>query len=227
MEPSTTVISPRERWTPRARRLGVASAIAILAIGVLYVATIILWLLLQATPREPIPDPYLAVMEVLTILSAAALVGVVLAIWCFADVHRSIPAMATLLFGTGAAVITAAVHFVQLSAVRELWRAGLVPDYRLVWPSALFAAEYFAWDILVGLTLICASFAVAGARRGERAPGVLRIAGTLCLVGAAGPFTGRMALQNVGLLGYAVGLPIAAVFVAREFRSTPPSSAAA
>jgi hypothetical protein len=220
-------MSPRERWTPSARRLGVASAIAILAIGVLYVATIMLWLLVQATPREPIPDPYLAVMEVLTILSAAALVGVVLAIWCFADVYRSIPAMATLLFGTSAAVITAAVHFIQLSAVRQLWHAGLVPDYRLVWPSTLFAAEYFAWDILVGLTMICASFAVAGAPRGKPGPGVLRVAGILCLAGAAGPFTGRMTLQNVALLGYAIGLPIAVVFVARGFRATPPSSAAA
>ena len=220
-------MTARERWTPSARRLGIASAIAILAIGILYVATIILWLILQAAPREPIPDPYLAVMEVLTIVSALALVGVVLALWCFADRAHHLPAIATLVFGTSGAVLTATIHFVQLTAVRQLWRAGHLTDYRLVWPSSLFAAEYFVWDVLVGLTMTCASFVLAGARSAEHARGALLLSGVLCLVGVVGPFSGQIVLQNSAVLGYAVGLPLAAALTARVFRSVPPSSAAA
>ena len=166
-------------------------------------------------------------MEVLTIVSALALVGVVLALWCFADRAHHLPAIATLVFGTSGAVLTATIHFVQLTAVRQLWRAGHLTDYRLVWPSSLFAAEYFVWDVLVGLTMTCASFVLAGARSAEHARGALLLSGVLCLVGVVGPFSGQIVLQNSAVLGYAVGLPLAAALTARVFRSVPPSSAAA
>ena len=111
-------------WSREARRLGIVSAGAILALGFLYVATILLWLLVVGKPHEPIGDPFLAVMEVLTILSALAFLGLVLAIKCFADDRHRIHALAALALGTLAAGLTMAVHFVQLTAVRQLWRAG-------------------------------------------------------------------------------------------------------
>ncbi|MDH5271397.1 MAG: hypothetical protein OEY32_15895, partial [Candidatus Krumholzibacteria bacterium] len=76
-------VARSERWSPTAHRLGIASAIGIFGIGVCYVAVIALWMIIEATPREPIGDPYLAVMEVLTILSALALAGLVIALWFF------------------------------------------------------------------------------------------------------------------------------------------------
>jgi hypothetical protein len=111
-----------------------------------------------------------------------------------------------------------AVHFVQLTAVRQLWREGRLADYRLVWPSLLFAVEYFVWDILVGLTMLSAGLAfshVPAAAAGRRA---LLLGGAFCVLGVSGPATGRLALQNVALLGYAVVLPIAALLIARFFR---------
>ncbi len=97
-----------------------------------------------------------------------------------------------------------AVHFVQLTAVRQLWRAGRFGDYRLVWPSPLFAVEYFVWDILVGLTMGLAGFALAGGPLAVHARRALLIGGVLCLVGTAGPLSGWMLVQNVAVLGYAV-----------------------
>ena len=155
-------VAASERWSWSARRLGIASAIGIVVVGILYVAVITLWLIIEGTPREPIGDPYLALMEVLTMASAVALFGLVLAIWCFADAGRRLQALAALVVGTLAVGLTMPVHFVQLTAVRQLWRAGRLVDYRLVWPSALFAVEYFVWDILVGITMLSAGFAVAG-----------------------------------------------------------------
>ncbi|MDH3389684.1 MAG: hypothetical protein OEN02_17495 [Gammaproteobacteria bacterium] len=69
-----------QRWSGDTRRLGIASAIAITAIGTCYVAVIASWLFVEATPREPIGDPYLAAMEILTMLSALALIGLLIAI---------------------------------------------------------------------------------------------------------------------------------------------------
>lgn len=216
-----------ERWSWSARRLGIVSSIGILVVGILYVAVITLWLIIEATPREPIGDPYLAVMEVLTMVSALALLGLVIAIWCFADTARRLPALTALAIGSLAMGLTMAVHFVQLTAIRQLWRAGRLVDYRLVWPSALFAVEYFVWDILVGFTLLAAGFAIAGGPAAKPARGALLIGGVLCLAGVTGPLSGRMSLQNVAVLGYAVVFPIAAALTARMFRAARSSSAAA
>ena len=215
-----------DRWSRGARRLGIASSTAIFIVGILYVGVIALWLIVEGTPSAPIGDPYLIAMEVLTIVSAFALVGLVAAVWCFASPAHRLAALAALAAGTFAAVLTMAVHFVQLTAIRQLWRAGRLVDYRLVWPSPLFAVEYFAWDVLVGLTLLSMSVAIAGGPGTAGARRFLLIGGVLCLVGTAGPLSGRMSLQNIGLMGYAVLLPIASALTARLFRASPANAAA-
>lgn len=216
-----------ERWSRGARRLGIGSSIGILAIGILYAAVITLWAIIEGAPREPIGDPYLAVMEGLTMASALALLGLLIAIWCFADAPRRLPALTALVIGTLAVGLTLTVHFVQLTAIRQLWCAGRLSDYRLIWPSALFAVEYFAWDILVGVSMVAAGFALAGGPAASRARQSLLIGGILCLVGAAGPISGRMSMQNVAVFGYGVALPIAGALTALLFRTVSPRSAAA
>jgi hypothetical protein len=163
-------------------------------------------------------------MEILTMISGIALLGLVIAISCFADAGHRVHALTTLTLGSLAMGLTMAVHFVQLTAIRQLWRTGRMADYRLIWPSTLFAAEYFAWDILVGLTMVSASFALAGGSDAMRARGAMLIGGLLCLVGAAGPLSGRMAFQNVAVLGYAMVFPAAGALIVRVFRAALPAA---
>jgi predicted kinase len=209
-------------WTSAARRVGIGSAAAMLAIGILYLATIALWLLAESTPLEPIGDPFLAVMEVLTLFAGAALVGFLFAVSRFADPPRRAPAFVALVLGAAATALTTTVHFVQLTAVRQLWRAGARSDYRLVWPSSILAVEYLAWDVLVGGAMLLASVALAGGpgRRGARR--VMLLGGALCLMGIAGPASGRMLLQDLALAGYAVLLPIGCALTSRAFFATAP-----
>ena len=221
------IATTSERWSRYARCLGIGGSIGIFAIGILYAAVITLWLIIEAAPGEPIGDPYLAVMECLTMASAVAFLGLVIAVWCFADAPRRLPALVALVTGTLAVGLTTVVHFVQLTAIRQLWRAGQLSDYRLVWPSPIFAAEYFAWDILVGVSTVAAGFALAGGPAAVRARRSLLVGGMLCLVGATGPLSGRMFMQNVAVFGYAVVLPIAGAVTARLFRTALPHSAAA
>lgn len=119
--------------------------------------------------------------------------------------------------------LTTIVHFAQLTAVRRMWQAGLVPDYRLVWPSPLFAVEYFVWDILVSITMIVAGLSLSDRRPHAPARRALLIGGSLCLTGVAGPLSGWMLLQNVSLFGYAVVLPIAGAPSGRVFYFTGPT----
>jgi hypothetical protein len=218
---------PVSAWSWSARRLGIASALGILVVGIVYVAVIVFWVILETTPSEPIGDPYLAVMEILTMLSVLALLGLMIAISCFADAARRFHSVTAIMLGSLAAGVSIAVHFVQLTAVRQLWHAGRVADYRLVWPSVALAVEYFVWDILVGLTLLSASFALAGAHGAGSARSALRISGALCLLGVAGPLSGRMMLQNVAVLGYAGVFPVAGALTARFFRGARPAGGAA
>lgn len=215
-------VGDRGYWTSDVRRLGTGSALALVVVGVLYVATIALWLVVEATPLEPIGDPYLAVMEVLTIVSALALVGLVVAIRRVAHRERSTLGVATLLVGIAAAVVTIAVHFVQLTAIRQLWRVGELPDYRLVWPSAILAVEYFAWDILVGATMVLISFALAGGPWSVAARRTMLSGGVLCLAGVVGPASGQMLLQNIAVTGYAIFLPIGCALLVRVLRAPAP-----
>jgi hypothetical protein len=201
--------------------------LTLLAVGILYLATIALWLVAEAMPLEPIGDPFLAVMEGLTMVSALALLGLVIAIWHFADRAHRVHGLVTLTLGVVAASLTFAVHFVQLTAIRQLWRAGHVVDYRLLWPSPILAVEYFAWDVLVGATMVFTSSALAGGPKSVPARRAMLMGGVLCLVGVVGPGSGRMILQNIAVAGYALLLPVGCAFTARTFLAAAPSSDAA
>lgn len=216
---ATTALVEREHWTSSAQRFGIISAGGVVVVGIIYVATIITWLIIEARPLEPIGDPYLAVMEALTLVSALALLGMVVAIYCFTDAAHRVYAIMTLLLGSLAVGLTMAVHFVQLTAVRQLWSAGQLADYQLVWPSVIFATEYFAWDVLVGLTMTFASFTFSRSVGERNARRTLLTGGTLCLIGAAGPLSGLMLLQNVAVFGYAVLLPMSGAFLIVVFRA--------
>jgi hypothetical protein len=220
-------VQDREHWTLSASRLGVGSVFAILAIGILYLATIALWLIIKAAPLEPIGDPFLAVMEGLTMVSALALLGLGIAIWHFADHARRVYGLVALTLSVIAASLTMAVHFIQLTAIRQLWRAGHLADYRLVWPSAILAVEYFAWDVLVGAMMVFTSFALAGGPKSVPARRTMLVGGVLCLAGVVGPGSGRMVLQNIAVTGYAILLPVACALTARVFRAVAPSNGAA
>ncbi|MEA2713474.1 MAG: hypothetical protein QOK27_1435, partial [Gemmatimonadales bacterium] len=136
-------------------------------------------------------------------------------------------ALAGLCFGVMAAGVTMAVHFLELTAIRQLVRAdeGRL-SYLLVWPSSLLAADYLAWDLFVGLSLVCVSRVFVGDISLSRARRITALCGVLCLAGLVGPFSGSIAWQTIAVLGYAVVLPLAAGLIARVFWATAPASTA-
>ena len=191
-------------------RMGIWSAWTVLAMSVAYlvVLTVGVW---RAGLEAPIVDPVLAVMEVLTLASALPLVTLVSALLVQARPERRLPGIVSLVFITLFAGTTTAVHFVGLTAGRQMG-GGL-----LVWPSTSYALELLAWDVFLGLALLAAAATVEGAGRGRAARGGLIFSGALCLVGTMGPILGNLRLQRVGVVGYAIGLPVAAWLLLRWF----------
>ncbi|HEY4752058.1 MAG TPA: hypothetical protein VIH37_02160, partial [Candidatus Limnocylindrales bacterium] len=69
------------RWfSSTARRLGLASAGALLVLGVAYAVTLVVGLASLSSPDQAIGDPMFAILEVLVILMMPAVLGPVVAV---------------------------------------------------------------------------------------------------------------------------------------------------
>ncbi len=191
--------------------LGRWSANTVVALGALYLVV------LGAGVAEfgleaPIGDPILALMEVITVLSAVAITLMVAAIASDARRERRVYGQLALTFTGLFAGTTTLVHVIALTAGRQLGMPTMV------WPSVLYAAELAAWDALLGIALVCTSMAIEDLPRLRAIRAGFAIAGVLCLVGLVGPALGKMPLQRVGIVGYALILPVVCALVSREFR---------
>ena len=161
---------------------------------------------------EPIVDPILAVMEVLTVLSALPMVVLMAAVHSVAAAGRKIFGVVALAFTVLFAGTTIAVHFVELTARRQTGSAGIV------WPSATYAVELLAWNLFLGLALLFAAPVFAGVGQERNVRRGLVVTGLLCIAGVVGPSVGNMRLQLVGVVGYAAALPVVCLLMARVFR---------
>lgn len=191
-------------------RLGYWSALAMVLIGIAYALALAAGFAMHGF-EEPIADSVLAVMELLTLLSAVPLVVLMAALLGRATPDRKTHAVVALAFMTIFAGLTAAVHFTALTAGRQAGSSGIV------WPSSTYAVELLAWDLFLGLSLVFAA-PVLGAGTERLARQGLYASGALCLVGLIGPATGNMRLQLIGVAGYALVLPLTCVALAGVFR---------
>jgi len=197
-----------------ANRLGFWSCVALVGIGIAY-----LFVLGAGFARhglhEPITDPVLAIMEVLTLLAAPAIVILMAAVHERAIPERKVYGLLALAFGTLCAGTTSAVHFVELTAARQMEGGGIV------WPSRTYAAELLAWNVFLGFALLFAAPVFAGGGRERTVRRGLLACGALCLAGTIGPVVGDMRLQLVGVLGYAGLLPVVSFLLATLFARQP------
>ena len=85
----------------------------------------------------------------------------------------------------------------------------------------VYALDIAAWDLCLGSALVLAGLAFSGpglsllVRRG------LLLSGALCLAGLLGAGLGNMDVRNIGVVGYALSLPVVLLVMARLFSVTP------
>lgn len=192
--------------------LGRWSSGAVFVVGVAYVVALAVGFATRGL-SAPIIDPLLAVMEVLTPLAALCLLVMMGAIYGRAPSERKVIGSIALAFMILTTGTTNAVHFVELTALRQLGSAGLV------WPSIAYALELLAWDVFLGFSLVFAAFTFAGTGRERRVRSGLLACGLLCLVGVIGPAVGNMRIQLIGVFGYAGVLPLVCLLLANLFRA--------
>ena len=179
-------------------------------VGFLY--AIVLAYGMVTTPRTlPISGITLMLMEALTLAAAPFLVFLFSAILIHAARETKVLGAAALAFASLASGVTAAVHFVGLTALLQ------THDQGLQWPSPLYAVELLAWDLFLGLALLAAAPTFGGTPRARALRGTLIATGTLCLLGVIGPLVGDMRFQLIGVVGYGLLLPFACLLLARYF----------
>ena len=202
------------------RRLGSWAAWSMVGIGCGYAVALAIGFVRYGL-SAPITDPLLAIMEVLTMLSAPLIVVLMATLREDTAPERRLFSTLSFGFAVAFATLTSSVHFVELTAVRQLGRA------QLVWPSVAYAVELLAWDGFLGLALLSAAATIPAisASRSSRWDTALRrsllLAGVLCVAGLIGPALGQMRWQFVGVFGYAVVLPVVCYVFARRFSDAP------
>jgi hypothetical protein len=205
-------------WSTTARRLGTWSCYSVFVLALVYVSVMAAGLAVSGL-GAPILDPYQAVMELLILLLAVALVVSFGALHAYAPVEKKVLSGSALMMVTLMAGITICVHFVVLTVGRQADATSL-PGYDLLfswtWPSMIYALDIAAWDFCLGVALLLAAPVLSGwPARG------LMVSGVLCLGGLLGAVLGDMNVRYIGILGYAVVLPLVLVMVGRLFFSTP------
>ncbi len=194
-----------------ASQLGIRSGIAVVAIGIAYAGVLAVGMARYGL-SEPIADPILAIMEVLTIASALPILSLFVALHAVGEPTGRLWATISLCLAAMFVFATTGVHVVELTAGRAVGSSGLV------WPSTTYAVELFAWDFLLGLALVAGAAALSADRTAPRERLAMRVTGWLCVAGLVGPVVGNMRLQLIGVFGYAVLLPIVAWMLTRWFR---------
>ena len=203
-----------------ARRLGIISGIALVALSVLYLFPLTMGLVTLASPLDPIADPWFTMMEILIILMSPLMVAFSVAIHYSArPAVRAVTLTAAALM-TISATITGGLHFVLLTVSHvpaiagEQWARYLLT---FNWPSVPYALDILSWDVFFALAVLGAAFAFRGSRLAIWIRILLIVSGALSLAGLAGVPLGDMQVRNVGVVGYALVFPVAAALIVRNF----------
>lgn len=186
-----------------AARLGAWSGTALVLVGAAYVVVLGTGFTRHGL-SEPITDPILAVMEVLTIASALPVLTLCVALHAVTEPTRRVWSILALSFAGMFALTTITVHTVELTAGRQLGSAGLV------WPSTTYAVELVAWDLLLGMCLLAVWAALGPEHAARRLRAAVLVTSACCLAGLSGPAVGNMRWQLIGVFGYSVLLPVVA-----------------
>ncbi len=194
--------------------MGRWSSFAVFLVGVAYIVALIIGFTTRGL-SAPIVDPLLAIMEVLTLIAAPLMLVMTAALYLRASDERKTTGLLAFAFMVLTTGTTSAVHFVNLTAKRQIGSA------LLVWPSPAYALELLAWDVFLGLSLVFAAFTLKGSGRETGVKRGLFVCGLLCLVGAVGPAVGNMRLQLIGVFAYGGLLPVVALGLSRVFRGEP------
>jgi hypothetical protein len=211
-------------WTSQDRTVGRWACRAVFVLSLAYVPAMLAGFIANGGLRDPVRDPFLAVMELLIVPLAIALVLVFAAVHSYALASRTTLSLGALALGSLATGITVCVHLVLLTVGRQA-DSSTLPGYDALlswtWPSVVYALDIAAWDLFLGVALLLAAPVFTGPGLPRALRRGLLLSGSLCVAGLAGAVLDNMQVRNIGIVGYALVLPVVLLMMARLFAETP------
>ena len=202
-------------------KLGIAAGYALAVLCLVYATVLAIGLYTLSSPDQPIQQPWFTCMELLILAIAPLAVAFMAALYAWAPDERSSIALLGIAFMSMCAVVTCSVHFVILTLSREPIIAAF-PWARIVfsfqWPSLAYALDILAWDVFFPLAALCAALTVSGPGLANGARSLFVASAAFSLVGLVGVPLGNLNVRNIGIVGYVVLFPVAAVLMAVRFR---------
>jgi hypothetical protein len=215
--------------TSTARRVGIVSAVAVVALDVAYAVTLVIGLRFLDSPQQPIGDPMFTILEVLILAIAPAMVALMVAVHAWAPPHAKTLSLIAVVFMGLVAGVTCSLHFVVLTVSRQAELAAqpwlpLMLSFR--WPSIGYALDILAWDVFFALSMAFAAPVFSGSRLAAAIRGLMIASAALSFAGLIGVAAGDMELRNIGIVGYVgvfvVVAALLAVLFHRAVPATPP-----
>jgi hypothetical protein len=206
----------------RIRLVGMWSARAIVVFELVYIAVFVAGFASLGNTSDPLPDPYLAIAEVIILAMAPIMVMLMLSIHHLAPREAKPYTLVALGWMVAAAAFTMVVHFVELTVARHI-NPATFPGYRWIfgfrWPSTFYAIDIVAWDVFFALALLFAVPAFVGRSDAKWARRGLIASGSLSLIGLIGPFADALGWRTIGILGYTVVFGLTCIPLSREFKA--------
>ncbi len=194
---------------------------------ILYIPVLVAGFVAAGNMKDPLTDPYLAILEVLILLMAPLMVVMMVAVHAYASVQAKAFSLAALIHMALAAGTTTALHFALLTVGRQLQPGAIAGGSFLFswkWPSVAYALDILAWDWFLGLALLLAIPIFRG--RGRLlgwVRGTLLVGGVLSIAGVVGPAAGEISLRWIGQVGYEAVFPVVCLLIALVFRRAAPT----
>jgi hypothetical protein len=214
----------RTEWTNMDRLLGKWSCYIVFGLILAYVPTMAAGFIAGGGLGAPIRDPYLAIMELLILLLVVPLVVAFGALHAYAPASKKTLSLSALVLVALTAGITICVHFLVLTVGRQANETTL-PGFTMLlswtWPSMIYALDIAAWDFCLGFALLLAAPIFPRGRLSTWVGRGMVISGVLCLAGLLGAVLGNMSVRNIGVVGYALVLPVVMLLPGRLFAATP------
>jgi hypothetical protein len=206
--------------TPTARRLGIVSATGTVFLSVLYAIPLTAGLLSLPSADAPIGDPWFPMMETLIILTMPFMLGLMVAVHAWASAETKVFGLIAVIFMGLLTGVTSSVHFVILTVTHRpefAEQTWLQPILSFRWLSVVYALDILAWDVFFGLAVLFAAPVFRGSRLARSIRRLMVTSGALALGGLSGVLLDESQLRSIGIVGYAVVFPVAAVLLAVLF----------
>ncbi len=190
--------------------MGILAGLAVVALELVYLIVLTIGLTRLPTPGDPISDPWFTIMEVLILAMVPAFIVLMTAVHAHAGRADKGYSLAALVFMSMMGLVTACVHFSILTLGRHAAFDGYDLVFAFTWPSVVYALDILAWDVFFALSVLFAAPTFRGSGVTLAVRWALVASGLFALAGLIGVPTGDMSLRNIGILGYAGLMPIAA-----------------